>query len=112
FSVFVVKNGVPIDAMAQSYKAGTTIASDGVRTYQDTGFMHLPAGKYDFKVTPSENSRVKPIVISYIESFDDKIAHKTVSFDGAKIQITTLNNGEGWDAAVKIINKSDGIVAA
>lgn len=112
FSVFVVKNGVPIDAMVQSYKAGTTIASDGVRTYQDTGFMHLPAGKYDFKVTPLENSRVKPIVISNIESFDDKIAHKTVSFDGAKIQVTTLNNGEGWDAAVKIINKSDGIVAA
>ncbi len=112
FSVFVVKNGVPIDAMVQSYKAGTTIESDGVRTYQDTGFMHLPAGKYDFKVTPLENSRVKPITITNIESFDDKIAHKTVSFDGAKIQVTTLNNGEGWDAAVKIINKSDGKVAA
>jgi Ca-activated chloride channel family protein len=112
FSVFVVKNGKPIDAMVQSYKAGTSIASDGVRTYQDTGFMHLPAGKYDFKVTPLENSRVKPITITNIESFDDKIAHKTVSFDGAKFQISTLNNGEGWDAAVKVINKTDGQVAA
>ncbi len=111
-SVFVVKNGIAIDAMVQSYKAGTTTESDRVRTYQDTGFMHLPAGKYDLKVTPLENSKVKPILISNIESFDDKIAHKTVSFDGAKIQITALNNGEGWDASVKIFNKTDGKVAA
>jgi Ca-activated chloride channel family protein len=112
FSVFVVKNGIAIDAMVQSYKAGTSIESDGVRTYQDTGFMHLPAGKYDFKVIPLENSRVKPITITNIESFDDKIAHKTISFDGAKIQISAFNNGEGWDASVKIINKTDGKVAA
>ena len=112
FSVFVVKNGIAIDAMVQSFKAGTTTESDRVRTYQDTGFMHLPAGKYDLKVTPLENSKVKPILISNIESFDDKTTHKTVSFDGAKIQITALNNGEGWDASVKIINKTDGKVAA
>ncbi len=112
FSVFVVKNGIAIDAMVQSYKAGTTIESDRVRTYQDTGFMHLPAGKYDFKVTPLENSRVKPITITNIESFDDKISHKTISFDGAKFQISALNNGEGWDASVKVINKADGKVAA
>ncbi len=112
FSVFVVKNGIPIDAMVQSYKAGTTIESDRVRTYQDTGFMHLPAGKYDLKVTPLENSNVKPMMISNIESFDDKTAHKTVSFDGAKIQVLALNNGVGWDASVKIINKTDGKVAA
>lgn len=105
FSVFAMKNDVPIDALVQAFESGTTNKSDAVRTYRDTGFMHLPAGKYDLKVTPLENSDVKPLTVAEVESFDDKIAHQTVSFDGGIIQVLTLNNGEGWDATVKVKSK-------
>ena len=111
FSVYAVKNNIPIDALVNAYDAGTTNKADGVRTYRDTGFMYLPAGKYDLKVTPLENSDVQPVTISGVESFADKTAHQTVSFDGGIIQVLTLNNGKGWDATVKVKDAAGKTVA-
>jgi Ca-activated chloride channel family protein len=111
-SVFAIKNGEPIDAFVQAYLAGTKERVKAARSYADTAFLYLPAGLYDIEVKPLENSDVGAITISGIQSFDDKIAHETVSFDGGKIVVNTLNNGEGWDAVVKIYSQATGKVAA
>lgn len=108
FSVFAIKNGEPIDAYVKAFNAGTETAVDVKRTYADTTYLYLPAGKYDLRVRPLAGSKVNAITISNVESFDDSVAHQTVSFDAGKIKITTLNNGEGWDAVVNVNTMSDG----
>lgn len=110
FTVYAIKNGKPIDALVKAYKAGTKEEVDGRRTYGDTVFLSLPKGNYDFEVRALENSRVEPIFLSNIQSFEDKIAHQTISFDGGKINLITLNNGEGWDCTSKVINKDGKVV--
>lgn len=102
FSVFAVKNGKPVDAFVKATKPGTNKSIGGVRTYADTGFFYLPAGTYDLVVSPLENSDVNSITIADVKSVEEKVTHQTVSFDGGKIVVNTLNNGEGWDAVVKI----------
>ncbi|MGI9544328.1 MAG: vWA domain-containing protein [Cyclobacteriaceae bacterium] len=101
FSVFVVKNGKPIDAHVRAFKGGANTSVDVERTYGDTTFLYLPAGTYDLEITPLASDMI-PITVTGVTSFDDKIAHQTVSFDGGKINVTTSNNGEGWDASVAI----------
>jgi Ca-activated chloride channel homolog len=105
FSVYAIKNGKPIDALVKAYKAGTKTDVTSVRTYSDTGFLYLTAGTYDLEVTPLENSDVEAVVVPGVKSFDNKIAHQTVSFDASKIQVTTSNNGGGWNAVVKVLSK-------
>ncbi|HAV53796.1 MAG TPA: hypothetical protein DCX41_02535, partial [Aequorivita sp.] len=68
-----------------------------VRTYKDTAYFYLPPSKYNFGVTPLEGSDVKMVSVEGIQSFEDKITHKTISFDGGKIGVTTTNNGKNWD---------------
>ena len=104
FSVYTVKNGKPIDAVINAFREGTDTKVDGIRTYADTSFLYLPAGVYDLKANPLP-TQVDPITVRGVQSFTDSIAHKTISFDGTKLQISTLNNGEGWDALVKIISE-------
>ena len=72
------------------------------RTYRDTAFMFLPANKYNLEARPLEGSDVATITISNVQSFEDKTVHKSISFDAGKIEVSTLNNGEGWDATVNI----------
>ncbi|MEZ4802354.1 MAG: VWA domain-containing protein [Gelidibacter sp.] len=110
FTVYTIKNGKPIDALVKAFKAGTKEEIDGRRTYGDTVFLSLPQGNYDLKVQALENSRVEPIVIGNVQSFDDKITHQTISFDGGQINLITLNNGEGWDCTSKVINKEGKVV--
>ncbi len=112
FSIYAVKNGEAIDAYVKAYEAGTKNGVEASRTYRDTSFLFLPAGKYDIEVRPLGGSDVDPILLSGLQSFGDSIAHHTVSFDGGKIIVKTLNNGEGWDATVNIYSKSDGKSAA
>lgn len=107
FSVYAIKNGKPIDAYVKAFIAGTKTPEDTKRTYADTAFLYLPAGKYDLRVRPLEGSDVDAITISNVQSFEDKIAHQLVSFDAGKIKITALNNGQGWDTVVKINALSD-----
>ncbi len=107
FSVYAIKNGKAIDAYVKVYIAGTKNDVKTTRTYRDTSFLFLPPGKYDFEIKPLENSDVGALTISNLQSFQDSVAHHTVSFDGGKIMVSTLNNGEGWDATVNIYSKSD-----
>jgi Ca-activated chloride channel homolog len=108
FSVYTIKNGKAIDAHVEAFKAGTTESFGVVRTYKDTAFIYLPGGNYDLKVTPLEGSKVQAITIYNLQSIKDSIVHRKVSFDGGKINVRTLNNGDGWDAVVQIYLSATG----
>ncbi|PWI30410.1 hypothetical protein DI383_08155 [Flavobacteriaceae bacterium LYZ1037] len=108
FSIYATKNGQPVDAWVKVVKSGTKDEIAGTRTYRDTGWVYLPPGKYDLIVNPLENSRIKGTTIS-IESVKDEIGHQTVSFDGGKINLITLNNNEGWDCTSKVTTQ-EGVV--
>jgi Ca-activated chloride channel family protein len=111
-SVYAVKNDIAIDALVKAYDVVAKRAPISVRTYQDTAYFYLPPSKYNFEVTPLEGTDVKKITVSNIESFDDKIIHKTLSFDGGKIGTTTTNNGKNWDCILKVIDENGKVAAA
>lgn len=111
-AVHAVKNGNPIDAHIQSYKAGTREYQASGRTYADTAILYLPAGVYDLEIKPLEGSDVGAITLENVESFKDSLVIRTVSFDAGKIAVTSTNNGEGWDAIVKVYQSGTGTVAA
>lgn len=111
-SVFAVKNGIAIDAWIKAYDLVAKRAPISVRTYQDTAYFYLPPSKYNFEVRPLQGSDVKMVTAEGIQSFDDKIIHKTISFDGGKIGITTTNNGKNWDCIVKIIDEESKVAAS
>jgi Ca-activated chloride channel family protein len=101
-TVYTIKNGKPIDAWVKAYDVVSKQKPIAVRTYRDTANFYLPPGKYNFEVQPLEGSDVKKITLNNIESFDDKIIHKTVSFDAGTLNTITTNNNESWDCIVKI----------
>lgn len=107
FTVFAVKNGKPIDAYVKARKSGTQTDIAFARTYGDTSLFYLPPGTYDLEVTPLENSDVNAILVPDVESFEEKVMHQTVSFDGGKIQVNVFNNDQGWDATVKVYSPDD-----
>ena len=109
FSIYAVKNGEPVDAWVKAVKAGTNEEVDGTRTYRDTSFLSLPVGKYDLIIRPLENTKIKGTTISVV-SIEGVIGHKTVSFDGGKVNIITTNNDEGWDCTSKIMTQSGEVV--
>ena len=111
-TVYAVKNGEAIDAWVRAYDVIAKRKPIAVRTYGDTASFYLPPSKYNFDVAPLEGSDVKAVTVTDIESFDDKIVHKTISFDGGKIAITTTNNSENWDCIVKVIDETNGKRAA
>lgn len=110
-SVYAVKNGVPIDAMVKAYDVVAKRAPISVRTYKDTAYFYLPPSKYNFEVAPLEGSDVKMTTVEGIQSFEDKIVHKTISFDGGKISVTTTNNGKHWDCMVKVLDENGKVSA-
>lgn len=111
FSLFAVKNGEPIDVWVRAYRAGTEEEVDVARTYRDTGQLYLPAGKYDLWVQPLENTDLSAQTIS-VSMQEDETAHRTISFDGATLMVTTTHNGEPWDAMVKVHDvRTDKVVA-
>lgn len=105
-SVFAVKNGVAIDAHVKAYDVVAKRDPISVRTYKDTAYFYLPPSKYNFEVSPLEGSDVKMATVEGIQSFEDKIVHKTISLDGGKISFTTTNNNENWDSMVKVIDEN------
>ncbi|XCF05384.1 VWA domain-containing protein [Tamlana crocina] len=109
FSIYATKNEQPVDAWVRAYKKGTKEEVDAGRTYRDTSFLYLPPGKYDLQIQPLENTRIKGTSLT-VESIEGRVGHETVSFDGGKINIITLNNGEGWDCTSKIMTKSGEVV--
>ena len=101
-SVYATKNGEPIDAYVKAYDQIAKRKPIAVRTYKDTGYVYLPPSTYTLEVNPLEGSDVEKILVANVESFEDKVVHRDVSFDGGKLGITTTNNGENWDCTVKL----------
>ncbi len=111
FSVFATKNGEPVDAWVRAFKAGTKTDVDVSRTYRDTSHIYLPAGKYDIEVKPLEGTKIKGTSFS-VEIKEGEIGHKTISFDGGKINFTTLNNNQGWDCSIKVKSQDGKVVGS
>ena len=111
FTLFAVKNGVPIDAYIEAYSGDEKQRKVWARTYRDTADFHLPPGSYTLVVNPLEGTDVNKITLTAVESIEGQTGHRTVSFDAGKLDITTTNNGENWDCVVKLIG-ADGKVAA
>jgi Ca-activated chloride channel family protein len=111
FGVHAVKNGKPIDAYVKAFKAGTKDEAGTLRTYGETRYMYLPAGMYDLEAFPL-GSDVNGIVLKGQESFDDKKAERTISFDGGKLGVTTTNNEANWDCMVKLLDQNGKVVAS
>ena len=111
FSIFATKNGQAVDAWVRAYKSGTKDEIDYSRTYGDSAFVYLPAGDYDIDIQPLENSDISGTTLA-ISIGADEIAHRTVSFDAATLNVQTTNNQEGWDTVVKMYHQASGKVAA
>ncbi|MEW4925555.1 VWA domain-containing protein [Algibacter sp. 2305UL17-15] len=109
FSVYATKNGKPVDAWVKAINKETNKEIDFARTYRDTSYLYLPAGKYTLQVRPLENSKIKGTTVD-VESIDGIKGHQTVSFDGGKINIITTNNKEGWDSSCKVKTQEGKVV--
>lgn len=112
FSVFAVKNGKPVDAWVKAYDVVSKRKPIAVRTYQDTALFYLPPSRYNFEVVPLEGSDVDMITVTDLESFEDKLSHQTISFDAGKLAISVTNNGDNWDAVVKVMDQNGKVVAS
>ncbi|SMO49643.1 Ca-activated chloride channel family protein [Saccharicrinis carchari] len=110
-SVYAIKNGIPIDAWIKAYDIVAKRRPISVRTYGDTAYFYLPPSKYNFEVRPLGGSDVDMITIPNIESFEDKMVHQTISFDGGILGITTTNNGKNWDCIVKLFDANNKMAA-
>lgn len=110
-SVYTVKNGIAIDAYIKAYDVIGKRKPINVRTYQDTAYFYLPPSKYNLEVNPLEGTDVNIITVEGIQSFEGKMVHKTISFDGGKIGITTTNNDKNWDCVIKVFNKNGKVAA-
>lgn len=111
FSIYATKNGEPVDAWITAKKVGTNEAVDGSRTYRDSAWVYLPPGKYDIEIKPLEGTDIPGTSIT-VEMKEGDIKHENISFDGGTLEVTTTNNGEGWDALVKMYNINTGKVVA
>ncbi|MEM7087804.1 MAG: VWA domain-containing protein [Bacteroidota bacterium] len=110
-TVYAIKNGIAIDAWVKAYDIISKRKPIAIRTYADTASFYLPPSTYNFEVAPLEGSDVNSVTVTDIKSFDDQIVHKTISFDGGKIALTTTNNNANWDCIVKVMD-SNGKLAA
>jgi Ca-activated chloride channel family protein len=110
-SVYAIKNGQAIDAWVKAYDVLAKRSPMAVRTYKDTAYVYLPESTYNIEVQPLEGSDVDMIVVKGVKSFEDKMVHQTIAFDGGKLEITTTNNGDNWDCLVKLLDESGKAVA-
>ena len=108
FSVYGAKNGEPVDIFVRAYAAGTDELIDSGRSYGDSAWLYLPAGKYDLGIRALEGSDVAGIKLAGVQSYADKKGHQAVSFDAGKINILASNNGEAWDAVINVFSTVDG----
>jgi Ca-activated chloride channel family protein len=110
-SVYALKNGEPIDAWIKARNVTGNSKPISARTYRDTAYFYLPPGIYNYEVRHLEGSDVGAISITNVETFLDKIVHRTVSFDAGKLGVETTNNGEYWDCLVELIGEDGKVVA-
>ena len=112
YSIYATKNEEGIDAYVKVFSKEGSPLNIAARTYRDTAFFYLPSGMYHLEVQPLEGTDIESIKLADVQSNKDEITHQTVSFDAGKLSLSTLNNGEGCDASVRIYrNGTDKIVA-
>jgi len=110
-TVYAIKNGKPIDAYVKAYDLVAKRTPIASRTYKDTALFYLPPSTYNLAISPLEGSDVDMITLTDIQSSDENIVHRTVSFDAGKLGITTTNNGAMWDCIVKLYDANGKVVA-
>lgn len=111
FSIYAVKNGEPVDAYVKALDVTTKKVTDVSRTYTDTAWVYLPPGKYSIEIKPLEGSDIPGTTIS-VEMKEGEVKHQDINFDGGILEVSTTNNGEPWDAVVKMHDNNTGKVAA
>lgn len=111
FSVFGIKNGKPVDIIVKVRNRVSKKEVALARTYRDTGFVYLPEGKYEVEAKVLEGSDI-PSSSFLLELKKEDIVHRDISFDGGNLEVTTTNNGEAWDALVKMLDQTTGKVIA
>ena len=104
FSVYVSKNGEAVDGWVKATDAAGKQRPITIRTYRDTAYLYLPPNQYNLEARPLEGSDVNTITVGGVESYEDQMTHKSISFDAGKIEVNTTNNSEGWDATVNVIS--------
>ncbi len=109
--MYAVKNGKAVDAWINPRSTVTKTELLGARTYRDTAWVYLPAGKYDLEIKPLENTDIPAITIT-VEIKEGETKHQDVSFDSGVLEVTTTNNGEPWDVVVKMYDRNTGNVVA
>lgn len=110
-SFFVTKNGIPVDAWIKINEKDSGIELRGVRTYQDTAKMFLPSGDYNLTINPLEGTDITSKTLSLTKTSGSP-AHNTISFDGGNFNILISNNGENWDATIKVYQKDSKTIIA
>ena len=101
--VFTLKNGQPIDALIEVVSESDNTRMKIGRTYGDTAGLFVEPGKYTITAKPIQGD-LSSVTMNGVECGQDAITYKSVNFDGGKFTVTTLNNGTGWDALVKILS--------
>ena len=101
---YATKNGEPVDAWVKINEKNTGEEIRGGRTYEDTAHVYIPNGTYILTINPLAGTDIDSKTIELIKS-DDGISHNTISFDGGKIEVLVTNNGEGWDATVRVLDQ-------
>ena len=101
FSVSLEKNGKGVDGWVRAYDDKTGKEVMGRRTYGDSAFLDLPTGDYILDLKPLEGSSLRSRKVKIQRETQDP-RHEKYSFDAGKLNVTTTNNGEGWDASVKV----------
>jgi Ca-activated chloride channel family protein len=100
-SIFATKNGQPVDAWIKVYPSDGEEAVAGGRTYRDTALLAVPAGRFKVDVRPLENTDIRGTSFEIALSAEEQL-HRTVSFDAAKISVTTTVNGELTDGIARV----------
>ncbi|MBT8255746.1 MAG: VWA domain-containing protein [Bacteroidia bacterium] len=111
-SFYATKNGQPVDAWIQAFDVIAKRKPISVRTYKDTASVFLPPSTYNVEARPLEGSDVGSVTLEGVTSYEDKVVHRTISFDGGTFNITITNNGEGWDSTVKVLDQSGKTIGA
>ena len=111
FSVYATKNGEPVDAWVRPVNTTANKEIMGSRTYRDTAWVYLPAGEYEIEIKPLEGSDIPGTSIR-VEIQEDETKHRDVTFDGGTLEVTTTNNGEPWDAVVRMYDQNTGKIVA
>ena len=111
FSVFATKNGEAVDAWIKARALSDKKDVDSDRTYKDTAFVYLPPGSYEIEIQPLENTDIPSTSIT-VEIKEGETIHRDISFDSGIINVSSLNNGEAWDATIRIYHSGTTQTAA